>query len=357
MRVYTLLLLLFGGVTSSIAPDEEVHFFPTAAHLDKDKAHWVIPIHGWIFEPEKNDLLRRKGFELFRESLGLKDGEADTALFKKRAWPFLADNERAKRVQIRIDSETYTLPPSGANGHFRGTIRLPVAAATKLIVNQGRRDPWLAFRAITPKGDERKFDGKVRLLEETGLSVVSDMDDTVKISEVPDKSALLRNTFLRDYRAVEGMAELYRRWAEGGAAFHYVSDSPWQLYRPLEEFLNAHKFPPGTMDLKNFRWKDASFFDLFTEPLERKRKIIEPMLEAFPRRTFILVGDSGERDAEVYSELARKYPKQVRRILILDKTGQDQGRYQKAFDGVPRERWQIFADAKEIKDLPGEPPD
>ena len=96
------------------------------------------------------------------------------------------------------------------------------------------------------RGDTRRFTGRVQLVEPQGRSVISDIDDTIKITGVGDPQAMLANTFLRPLRPVPGMATLYRQWADRGAVFHYVSASPWQLYAPLADFLAAEQFPAGT---------------------------------------------------------------------------------------------------------------
>ena len=79
--------------------------------------------------------------------------------------------------------------------------------------------------------------------------------------------------------------------------------------------------------------------------------------EKFPQRHFVLVGDSGERDPETYGTLARKYPKQVIRILIRDVTGTtaDATRYKKAFHDLPGGHWQIFREPAEISPIIREP--
>jgi phosphatidate phosphatase APP1 len=103
--------------------------------------------------------------------------------------------------------------------------------------------------------------------------------------------------------------------------------------------------------MKPFRWKDETFFNLFKSPEGYKRRVIEPILGNFPQRRFVLVGDSGERDPEIYAGLERKYPEQVMRILIRDVTGEeaDGERYQKVFKNVPPERWRVFQRPGEIE--------
>jgi phosphatidate phosphatase APP1 len=138
------------------------------------------------------------------------------------------------------------------------------------------------------------------------------------------------------------MAAAYSRWQVQGAAFHYVSAGPWQLYGDLEEFRQAEGFPAGSFHMKLFRVKDSSFFDLFADADRTKLAAIEPLFETFPQRRFVLVGDSGERDPEIYGDLARRYPDLVRAIFIRDVTGEERTapRYGDAYRGCPEEKWQ-----------------
>jgi phosphatidate phosphatase APP1 len=343
------LALLFqaGDAESPIKGDEEVILFPTYAHLDEDGAAWAIEVRGWIYEPERDSLARRLILGQFRRALGL-DGEGpESATFEERARAFLVDNERGKAIPVRVGEDIVLAGPSGANGHFAGSLRIPAERAKGLADGHG----WIATRAMTREGDDRAFAGKVRLIGKEGISVISDIDDTIKVSEVADRKALLANTFLREFRAVPGMADAYRAWAEEGAAFHYASASPWQLYGPLSAFIRDADFPEGSMHLKDFRWKDASFFNLFASPEETKRRAIIPILEAFPARRFILVGDSGEADPEIYAALAREHPEQVAQIYIRDVSGPDAdpGRFSEAFKGLPADRWKVFRDPAELK--------
>ncbi len=103
--------------------------------------------------------------------------------------------------------------------------------------------------------------------------------------------------------------------------------------------------------MKEFRWKDRSFFSLFANPEKYKPGVIEPLLKQFPQRSFVLVGDSGERDPEIYGALARKFPAQILRIVIRDVTNEsaEAARYQEAFHDVPAGKWQIFRAPEEIK--------
>jgi len=196
-----------------------------------------------------------------------------------------------------------------------------------------------------PPGDARRFVGEVFLLENTGVSVISDIDDTIKISAVRDRRALLSNTFLRAFQPVPGMAQFYQALAASQpAAFHYVAASPWQLYPALAAGVGSSGFPPGTFHLKAFRWKDRSFRSLFSDPAAYKLAVLEPLLRRFPNRRFVLIGDSGEGDPEIYANLARRCPAQVQRIYIRDVTHEAAvaPRYQAAFRDLPAGLWTVF---------------
>jgi hypothetical protein len=345
-----LLLVAVSAAQSDIAKDEEVVFFNTATRLDTDAKEWIIPIHGWIFEPETDSIRRAAVLAALREALDVDDEHAGETLFHRRAAAFLVDNERGKKLVLRVGSRTVTVGPSHRNGHFKGNIRLSLEEADPLSRPDkfGRR--WIELEVVMPDSDKRRFSAMTVLVEPAGLSVISDIDDTIKITEVTDHEEMIDNTFLRPYRSVPGMAELYQRWAQGGAVIHFVSASPWQLYEPLTEFMDKEGFPAGAFHLKTFYWKDSRFLSLFADPIEYKLGVIEPVMKSFPKRQFILVGDSGEKDPEVYGLLARKYPDQVIFILIRAVGSQSPNarRFQTAFEGIPRRRWHVFIKSEDL---------
>jgi hypothetical protein len=335
---------------SQIKSDEEVVFFATFGHFLPESASWALQVHGWIFEPEEESVLRAAGLERLRLFLGLDADAAASVIFNERGRAFLVDNERGKEICIRLGDAYHTVGVSEANGHFAGTLHLSREEVATLREAQAGDDGWLTFRAVTREDDRRVFAGRVQLIEPSGYSVISDIDDTIKVSQVSDRQALLLNTFCRRFQPVPGMAEVYSDWAEAAVRFHYVSASTWQLYKPLRTFLRLEGFPEGSFHLKSFRLKDSTVLDLVTSPEVLKLAHIEPILAAFPGRRFLLVGDSGEKDPEVYGTLARDYPEQVVRILIRDVSGGeiDSGRFERAFQGVPRSRWMVFRGAAEI---------
>lgn len=343
-------VLLPACASSPIKRDEEIIFFPSLASRRLDGDGWDVRIHGWIFEPERDSPLRKFMLAEFERHLELHPGEPERERFWHRAWPFLADNERGKVIPVRFGPFVSLTRPSAPNGHFYGITRLTDAQVDEIRASQTRDDDWLSFAAAPPPGDPRIFTGEVLLLGETGVSVVSDIDDTIKITHVGDTKELLRNTFLREFTPVPGMSTLYSRWAAAGAAFHYVSASPWQLSVPLREFMDERGFPRGSMHLKTFRAKVGHALSLSDSQVAFKTETIEAILRVYPRREFILVGDSGEQDPEAYGALARHHPTQIVRILIHNVTGEtaDGPRFCEAMKGVPPDHWRLFSDAEQV---------
>lgn len=337
---------------SPIKADEDVILFPTTAYLDQAAGQWVIPFHGWIFEPEEDSIWRAALVSSLVEALEVDENSVEQELFRTRARMFLVDNERGKRLVARIGGQGYAVAASTPNGHIRDVARI---ARSRVQVYESRG--WAPVEIVMPERDRRRFRGAVWLAGPTGLSVISDIDDTIKVSNVTDKEALLANTFLRPFRAVPGMAETYRRWAAAGAAFHYLSASPWQLYPAISSFLAEQDFPDGSYHLKTFRLKDRTFFDLFGAPEAYKVPLIEGLLRNYPGRRFLLIGDSSEKDPEIYAAVAARYPEQVAHIFIRDvgAAASSGDRFTRIFQAMPPDRWTVFRDARELLEVSLEP--
>ena len=264
----------------------------------------------------------------------------------------IADNERGKTIVISLAGADHELPESAENGHFQAVLQLPVAT-----VERHAEGDTLRYEAFAPASDGRVFRGEVRLVPPAGISVISDIDDTVKITRVTDRRELLEYSFLRDFAAVPGMAKQYEAWAANGVSFHFVSSSPWQLYAPLQEFMDDSGFPWSTFSLKAVRFRDETLFNLFKKGTETKPAVIEGILEAYPERYFVLIGDSGEQDPEVYASLLRKHPQQILGAYIRNVTQEtrDNERFATVLDGIDEARFDLFDDPAGLR-LPAPPP-
>jgi phosphatidate phosphatase APP1 len=151
--------------------------------------------------------------------------------------------------------------------------------------------------------------------------VVSDIDDTVLVTGVKERLAMVRRTLLgdpTDRHVVPEMPDLLRRLARGEPVF-YVSTSPWNLYQRLVDILDHHGVPAGPMLLTDWGFNRKQ---VFARPaLEYKVETVGGLLDDFPGRSAVLVGDSGQHDLDAYLTVAQRYPGRIRAILIREVPG------------------------------------
>lgn len=292
-------------------------FFPTYAR--RVPGGWSAAVAGMVVRPLPERSRRRVlAVAVLRRLLELEDEQLASEVFRRRAESFLFQRVAGRRVTITLGGRRFAAGQSDRSGHFRAELDLDEEFVAGLA--PPGRDRRLAYAAVLDDGDEDALPeppaGAVHLVDADGMSVISDIDDTVKVSNVANRRELLRNTLLREFAAVPGMPDAYRRWHEAGATFHYVSASPWQLSESLCTFLTAAGLPAGSMHLKLFRLKDSTPLGRLPSRKRSKRRTIEQIMGDFPQRRFLLVGDSGERDPEVYASVARRRPTQVAGILI-----------------------------------------
>lgn len=346
MKKFILLFLLWALTACSgndLKKDETVIFFPTSAHRTAD-GNWNVAIHHWVFEKEEGSISRkitRKAMSESLEALGVSEKLADSPRTQQRLMWFLVDNHRNKKVDIILNGKLEPLNKSAPNGHAITNLSL----SDKKFKKGGG---WLTFKAKDKFS--RNFAGEVQLIPETGLSVISDIDDTIKVSEVLNKKELVKNIFVRDYLATTGFPAYYQQLAQQGAYFHYVSASPWQLYPSLQPFMQAN-FPKGTVSLRNFRIKDSSFIKFFKSSQSYKIKTISNIIKRYPKHQFILIGDSGEHDPEVYTEIYSQFPDNIKsiQIRVVEGSNMAKERFDKLFETAPKALWKIFSVPSDAK--------
>jgi hypothetical protein len=330
---------------SNVRRGEAVMLLPTAAHRSEDGSQWVVPIHAWVYMPQNSHVRRGLFAKLLKLSYGLDVTSASAPYFNARVNLLLADNKRGRTIVVDVAGTRAALPPTAANGHSQAEVRMPVAAATP-------DGALLTIRAVLPASASRIIETSLQLIGPTGLSIISDIDDTVKITHVRDRGRMLEATFHKPFEAVNRMPATYRRLSATGAPIHYISSSPWHLAGPLLEFFTATGLPFSSIVLKHFRLKDRTWANITKPGRETKPPEIEAVLTKYPGRHFILIGDSGEDDPEVYVEALRHHPRQITRIYIRNITGakRDDARFAMVFAGVEAARWVLFEDAQEIEE-------
>lgn len=159
----------------------------------------------------------------------------------------------------------------------------------------------------------------------TAFGVISDIDDTVLHTGMAGLLTAARLTFLHNARTrkpLPGVAAWYRalngQVASEAALFNpifYVSSSPWNLFDLLEDFLELNDIPDGPILLRDLGFDHNKFLK---EGHEHKLDKIVRIMTAFPELPFVLIGDSGQEDPQLYAQAAERFPKQIKVIFIRD---------------------------------------
>ncbi len=245
----------------------------------------------------------------------LNIGEEDIATYQRialRVQPF-ADTvlpNRTLRISVN-NSEEQTLGPSSYSGISDAIheLHLPSPKAGTTLTS-------------TPVALPQPFSlpGATVVAAPTGWGVISDIDDTIKVTMTPSPTGILHSTFVvEEPEPVAGMPELYAQITKmlDTPPFFYLSASPYNLYPFLRRFRDAH-YPPGTIILRDASWQNLGglISSLTQGTQDYKVDRIKKIHAWFPQRTFICIGDSTQSDPESYGEVARKYPGWVKGIYI-----------------------------------------
>lgn len=224
---------------------------------------------------------------------------ASDNLIKERLSNFIARSIPSAQLIITIGSPNEEIPAltrsiqSDQNGHFEVFITTTYEP-TIVQVKTSTDDTIFAFQDIN-------------LVTSSGLGIISDIDDTVKLTGVVgDKRELMQTLLLRDILlwAIPPVARWYNLMHAQNPtlSFHYVSNSPWQLYTTIGQYLKSVQLPINSIHLKQYT---GNILLLLMEPSSlRKRRVLTRILTDFPKKRFICIGDSGEHDFEAYVDLA-----------------------------------------------------
>ena len=157
--------------------------------------------------------------------------------------------------------------------------------------------------------------------------VVSDIDDTVMVTGVVNKAAMLWRLFVQDAEdrtVFPGVSHLYRALHAGasgaeGNPMIYVSRAPWGLYDVLESFFQRHDIPVGPI-LFLREWGVGWRHPLPRRATDHKRILIDAVMALYDRLPVVLIGDSGQHDPEVYGRIVAHHPGRVLAVYIRDVT-------------------------------------
>jgi phosphatidate phosphatase APP1 len=159
------------------------------------------------------------------------------------------------------------------------------------------------------------------------LGVISDIDDTLTDTDVTHKLEMLKNTFFHntyDVRIFDDAPQAVTTIVGKDASLlpilpvFYVSGSPWALHERISEAFDRLGLPHGAMILRRYSQEPI-------DPYDFKHPHLLEIVDANPGYKWILFGDTGEKDAEVYRTLIQERPGVVEAVFIHNVTHADQG--------------------------------
>lgn len=183
---------------------------------------------------------------------------------------------------------------------------------------------YVDLELLEPAGADVKVMGEFFVPPDAARCVViSDIDDTIVESGVANKLRMFWRVFVLgagSRTAFPGVAALYRAMhhGRGGDELNpmlYVSRGPWGIYEILDEFFHMHRIPVGPI-LFLREWGLTLQHPLPHRVRNHKLELIRGMLALYERLPFILIGDSGQRDPEIYTQIVREHPGRVLAVYI-----------------------------------------
>ena len=265
-------------------------------------------LRGRAIEDEGIDLSKSGFFQLLRNS------------FKR----FETDEIAYKELIVTLSNNVTFTTKTDKRGYY--LLDIQMSGLSSLMNERGWITYTIAFKNILPKqriSSNNVFQGKMLIPQlSSEFGVISDIDDTILYTGVVSKFKwrLLVNTLFKKASRrtpLEGAVHFCDQLSKGSDGkqtnpIYYVSHSPWNLYRYLDHFLTLNKFPEAPILLRSL----SSIFKKRKGEKPQKQREIEQLLETYLLQSFILIGDGGENDADIYLEIAETYPGRIKAIYL-----------------------------------------
>ena len=238
---------------------------------------------------------------------------------------FETDEIKNVGINIKLPNGKILKGKTDRDGYYK--VEANLAELSKLANDEGWLSFELSYNDVNVKRtiqNDNRFPGEILIPStKAQFGVASDIDDTILHTGVVStlKWKVIYNSVFKHAKnriPLEGAADFYHKLHRGQSGknanpIFYVSHSPWNLYRYLELFLRQHNFPKGPILLRNFsnllRKKSQ-------DEKPQKQKEILNLLNTYPSLPFILIGDSGEHDPDIYMEIAEEYPDRILAIYL-----------------------------------------
>ncbi|KAH0551426.1 hypothetical protein GP486_007360 [Trichoglossum hirsutum] len=282
--------------THKVSKDDLIWLFDNTAFRNQSGA-WEAEFVAAFFRKGSGKDLSDAVADL-AEKIGVGKGDKAEDTIAERLRPFADVIEPAMTVDVRIgQAGELCLGPSGPSGISSDMHKLPGSG----YVDGKAVHPM----AILRKNDHRQVKMTTHIAEPDGWAVVSDIDDTIKITMTADGLGIIKSTFADDPKPVPGMPDLYKLIDSAlSPTWFYLSASPYNLYPFLHDFRDKY-YPSGTIILRDLSWMNIGglISSLTVNTQEYKEARLEKIHGWLPKRKCLMIGDSTQKDPEAYATL------------------------------------------------------
>ena len=234
------------------------------------------------------------------------EGEGVGATLRRSLSQFVTDELPGVPLRVSVGDDSVEVETDD-EGYFHAELR-------PRVLTDPWEDGWVELAAEYRGLTEHRTPVRIRVPSpEARFGIVSDVDDTILETGVQRIGHMVRQTFTGSALTrtpFPGAADLYQDLSAGLNPVFYVSSSPWNLYSFLIGFLRHRDFPLGPLLLRDLIGT--------REGRARKHERITEVLELHPHLRFVLIGDSGEHDPEVYADIVRAHPGRILAVYIRE---------------------------------------
>ncbi|KAI1659218.1 hypothetical protein F4813DRAFT_25168 [Daldinia decipiens] len=189
------------------------------------------------------------------------------------------------------------------------------------------------------------------LVPPTGFTIISDIDDILRVTKIYDPKEGLLNSFAREFTPWRNMPDIYANWYATipNFHFHYLTTTPEQVTRNYMEFIYK-TYPLGSFDTRPLNFSDVS------ATLSIRKALLDKIFQTFPQRKFVLMADTSNSDVmKDYPQLVHDYPGQVQCIFLRNTTATDSSDLfpydTSGFEGIDQRQYMFFVTPDDLKNV------
>lgn len=330
------------GVSSSdleASPTQALNVPPYANWTDQG---WNVRIHGNIYKQPNistdklNDLANV--FLIDTDITDLPADEQDQARnLTSEIYVVQQDNEQVKinfvqnvavnpahdsgAINAAGGAQNITMPyNTTAEGDFDSFVILQNTTGTNgSYLMAGNETDQIQLLNVYVEGAAETGNATAFLVPPTGITIISDIDDILRVTKIWNPKEGLLNSFAKPFTQYQNMPEIYANWSKSvqNLHFHYLTTTPEQVTKNYMDFIYK-TYPFGSFDTRPLNFSDVS------ATLSIRKFLLDKVFQTFPQRKFILVADTSNSDVmSDYPQLATDYPGQVQCIWLKNSSSAD----------------------------------